>query len=82
MRDSPSKENISPDTPCYTEARAFHRAYRNFLRVLDDTFNGAPEKISLAMELMEALQVHAKKTMWTPYDQISTCGPVWDYQWD
>ena len=82
MRDSPSKENISPGTPCYTEARAFHHAYRNFLRVLDDTFNGAPEKISLAMELMEALQVHAKKTMWTRYDQTSTCGPVWDYQWD
>ena len=82
MRDSPSKENIYPGTKCYTQAKAFHRVYRNFLRVLDDTFNGAPEKISLAVELMEALQVHAKKTMWTPYNKVSTCGPVWDYEWD
>lgn len=82
MRDSPSKDDIIPGTKCRTEAKAFHRVYRNFLRVLDATFNGAPEKISEAVELMEALQVHAKKTMWTPYNKVSTCGPVWDYEWD
>ena len=80
MRDSPSKDDIIPGTKCYTEAKAFHRIYRNFLRVLDATFNGAPEKISEAVELMEALQVHAKKAMWTPYNKVSTCGPVWDYE--
>ena len=88
MRDNPRKKTVIPGTQCETEARAFHHAYRAFLRVLDETFNGAPEKISDVVELMESLQVHAKKTMWTPYFECGeyqsdeTCGPVWDYEWN
>lgn len=82
MRDNPSKEFIVPGTECHTQARAFHQVYRNFLRVMQKTFSGSPEKITEAVELMEALQVHAKKTMWTPYDKTRTCGPVWDYEWE
>ena len=82
MRDNPSKHNIELGSECETEARAFHSVYRNFLRVLQDVFNGYPQKIQLAVELMESLQVHAKKTMWTPFNSDSTCGPVWDYEWD
>ena len=81
MRDNPSSDTIVPDTDCYTEAKAFHHTYRSFLRVLHETFNGKPQKIHQSVELMEALQVHAKKCMWTPYGEGNTCGPVWDYEW-
>ena len=82
MRNNPSKEGIELGTECHTQARAFHQVYRNFLRVMQETFSGSPEKMTEAVELMEALQVHAKKTMWTPFDETSTCGPVWDYEWE
>ena len=82
MRDNPGKRCIQPNTPCHTEARAFHQVYRNFLRVMQETVDGRPEKIIEAVPLMESLLVHAKKVMWTPYDDFTTCGPVWDYEWD
>ena len=81
MRDNPASDTIVPNTDCYTQAKAFHRTYRSFLRVLHETFNGEPNKIHRSVELMEALQVHAKKCMWTPYGEGNTCGPVWDYEW-
>ena len=81
MRDNPSSDTIVPNTDCYTEAKAFHRAYRSFLHVLQETFSGEPHKIHQSVELMEALQVHAKRCMWTPYGKGNTCGPVWDYEW-
>ena len=84
MKDNPNSESINPGTDCHTEAKAFHNAYRNFLRVLHQTFNGEPHKIHHSVELMEALQVHAKKCMWMQYndDESTTCGPVWNYEWN
>ena len=81
MRENPDSDTIVSDTDCHTEARAFHRTYRSFLRVLQETFSGEPDKIYRSIELMEALQVHAKKCIWTPYGEGNTCGPVWDYEW-
>ena len=84
MRDNPDGESINPGTDCHTEAKAFHATYRSFLHVLHETFNGEPNKIHRTIELMEALQVHAKKCMWVQYndDESTTCGPVWDYEWN
>ena len=82
MRDNPDSDTIVPNTDCYTEAKAFHRTYRSFVRVLQQTFSGEPDKIHRSVELMEALQVHAKKCIWTPYGEGNTCGPVWDYEWE
>ena len=81
MRDNPSSDTIVANTKCYTEAKAFHRTYRNFLRVLQETFNGEPQKIHQSVELMEAIQLHAKKCIWTAYGKGNTCGPIWDYDW-
>ena len=84
MRDNPSKECIPPNNNCYTEARAFHAAYRSLLRALQRVFSGHPEEISKVVTNMESLGVHARKLMWTkvtPDDDL-TCGPVWDYEWD
>ena len=81
MRENPSSDTIVQNTDCHTEAKAFHRTYRSFLRVLQETFNGQPHKIHRSIELMEALQVHAKKCIWTAYGEGNTCGPVWDYKW-
>ena len=81
MRENPSSDTIVQNTDCHTEAKAFHRTYRSFLRVLQKTFNGEPHKIHRSIELMEALQVHAKKCIWTAYGEGNTCGPVWDYEW-
>ena len=82
MRENPSKENIIEGSECETQAKAFHRVYRNFLHVMQDMFNGQPEKMQEAVVLMESLQVHAKKVIWTPFDSTTTCGPIWDYEWD
>ena len=83
MRNNPSASDIDPGTNCYTEARAFHEAFRSMLRSLQEVFNGSPEKIDVAVEIMESMQVHAKKTMWTKFKphSIEMCGPVWDYEW-
>ncbi|XP_065887043.1 uncharacterized protein [Dysidea avara] len=82
MRDNPDSNTVVPDSACYIEAKTFHRTYRSFLTTLQETFNKHPEKIKSAVELMEALQMHAKKCMWTPYGIGNTCGPVWNYDWD
>ena len=61
--------------------------YRNLLRVLQQTFDGYPEDLTKAVELMESLQVHAKRCISIPYStqyeaNDYNCGPVWDYNWD
>lgn len=86
MRCNPTTSTTPPHTNCYTESRVFHTIYRNFLRKLQEVFNGKPEEIFGAIKLMESLQVHAKKLMWTKFNPFSstddtTCGPVWDYDW-
>jgi hypothetical protein len=86
MRPNPKACTVPPNTNCYTESRAFHQVYRMLLRKLQDVFSGKPEDIFVAVQLMESLQLHAKKLMWTkfnPYDLTddTTCGPVWDYDW-
>ena len=83
MVDGPNKNSFQPNTYCYTQARVFHRVYRNLLKVLQKTFNGEPEKITEAVELMESLQMHAKRCISTPYMVTGyNCGPVWDYEWE
>ena len=82
MRENPSKEDIKPNSECHTQARAFHQVYRNFLRVLQETVDGSPDKVKEAVELMESFQVHLKKAIWTPFDEVRTCGPIWDYEWE
>ena len=92
MRDNPKSSNIIANTHCYTEAVAFHHVYRSFLSKLDEVFTPCdgtecidPQQLLMkSVEIMEALQVHAKKLMWVRYDpdnpdDIRTCGPVWDY---
>ena len=86
MRDNPSSCGILPETNCYTESKVFHQLYRAFLNRLQRVFGGYPYEINKAVELMEALQVHAKKLMWTRYrpedeEDLRTCGPVFDYEW-
>ena len=86
MRSNPTTSTIPLHTNCYTESKVFHEAYRAFLQKLDEVFNGKPDEIFVAVELMESLQVHAKKLMWIKYDpdsvaDFTTCGPVWEYHW-
>ena len=84
MTDNPSKDSIPPNNNCYTEARAFHAAYRSLLKALQRVFSGYPDQIGEVVTNMESLGVHARKLMWTkvkPNDDL-TCGPVWDYEWD
>ena len=86
MRSNPSIQNIPPHSNCYIESRNFHTTYRKLLKKLQEVFNGHPNEIFVAVELMESLQVHAKKLMWTKFhpnspDDDTTCGPVWEYEW-
>ena len=83
MIKNPNKHSFQPDTYCYTQARAFHRVYRKLLQILQKTFDGEPDKIVEAVQLMESLQVHAKRCISTPYMANDyNCGPVWDYEWE
>ncbi len=86
MRNNPRISTIKPNTDCYIQSKAFHKVHRNLLRKLQEAFNGKPDEIFTAIELMESLKVHAKRLMWTrfnPYDSQDKrmCGPVWDYEW-
>ena len=86
MRSNPTIASVPADTNCYTESRVFHQAYRALLHKLQEVFTGRPDEINNAITLMESLQVHAKKLMWTKLNPDSetddtTCGPVWDYYW-
>ena len=80
MRDNPSKDNTKPGSPCYTVNRAFHSVYRHLLRILQKAFNGQPKQIEKSVELMHTLATEAMKTMMTPLNSHSYCGPVWDYE--
>ena len=91
MKDSLSVSDIEEGTVCHTQAMVFHRVYRTFLRVLQDTFSGHPEKMQESLKLMEVLKVHAKRCMWAPLNSQVTqppqpgevmCGPIWDYEWN
>ena len=83
MIDNPNKYSFQPNNYCYTQARAFHRVYRELLQTLQATFDGEPGRITEAVELMESLQVHAKRCISTPYMATDyNCGPVWDYEWE
>ena len=86
MHDDPSPNDIEPYSNCYIESKAFHLTYRAFLRKLQEMFSGHPEELTGAIQLMETLQVHGKKLMWTrfhPNDKFDdrTCGPLWEYEW-
>ena len=86
MRNNPRISTIKPNTDCYVESRAFHKVYRNLLRKLQEVFNGEPDEIFTAIELMDSLKVHAKRLMWTKFNPFDpqdkrTCGPIWEYKW-
>ena len=92
MRENPDPL-ICPNTNCFHAAKAFHHQYRGFLRKLQDTFSCEtpdcnPQKLLMeTVEMMEVLQVHAKKLMWIKFNPDNpndkrTCGPVWTYNWD
>ena len=86
MKDSPSSKDIPPENNCYTEAKAFHSAFRALLRNIQDVFSGhldGDTGMMSSITIMESMAVHARKLMWTkinPHDE-SSCGPVWDYEW-
>ena len=61
MRDEPTVNDMEPHSNCYTESKAFHLTYRALLYKLQEVFNGHPEKVPDAVQLMEALQVHGKR---------------------
>lgn len=82
MRDDPGRNGIEHNSNCYTEVKAFHHVYRTMLRLLHKSFNGHPELVTEAVKMMESLHLHAVKTMYTQFDEDTTCGPVWDYEWD
>ena len=87
MRRNPRASNILNNTNCLTETKLFHLAYRNMLRKLQEVFSGSPDEIFNAVSMMESLQVHAKRLMWTRFrpddpTDLRTCGPVWDYDID
>ena len=83
MMENPSNKSFQPNSYCYTQARAFHRVYRELLQILQATFDGEPGRITEAVDLMESLQVHAKRCISTPYMATDyNCGPVWDYEWE
>ena len=90
MKDNPKAIDTPLNSNCYTERKVFHGVFRNLLRQLEKIFNGynSEEEVQVAVELMESIQIHAKKTMWTKFkpnavgdDSNETCGPVWDYEW-
>ena len=86
MREEPNLNDIEPHSNCYIDSKTFHIAYRALLRKLQEVFNGHPEGMTHALQLMETLQVHGKKLMWIhfhPNDSFDnrTCGPVWEYEW-
>ena len=84
MQPNPSKDRIKQDSNCYTEAKAFHGAYRSLLRKLQDIFNGDMHGITGAIAIMKSLSAHGRKLMLTkgePDSNDTTCGPIWDYDW-
>lgn len=84
MQLNPSKDKIRPNTNCYTQAKAFHGVYRALLKRLQEMFDGLSEDIKGAIAVMESLGIHARLVMQTRLQshEETTCGPVWDYNWD
>ena len=87
MQPNPSKDSVKQDSNCYVQAKAFHGAYRSLLRKLQDIFNGDIHGVTDAIAIMKSLSAHGRKLMWTkiiagePESNVTTCGPIWDYDW-
>jgi hypothetical protein len=72
MCGEPNLNDIEPHSNCHIESKAFHFAYRALLRKLQEVFNGHPEGMTHALQLMEALQVHGKKLLWIRFHPNDT----------
>lgn len=57
----------------------FNRNYSNMLRVLHDTFNGAPDKLALALLAMQGMREQAQVLMTQEVVPGQTAGPTFDY---
>jgi rubrerythrin len=78
---------LDPSTAAYpagSKARrlcaTFNYGYTNLLRVLDATFNGHPDRISVAIGMMDSLREQAMEMVSVPVGDGTNAGPSFEYQ--
>jgi hypothetical protein len=78
---------VNPSTagyPAGSRARVlcstFNYSYTNVLRVLDMTFNGAPDQMQVAIGMMDSLREQAMEMVSIPVGDGTNVGPSFEYQ--
>jgi hypothetical protein len=81
MKANPKVADFAPGTQARTRVEEFALAYSSLLNALHTAFNGAPDRINVALGLMYELKVLAVALMQTPIatGANQTAGPSYEY---
>jgi len=81
MAINPKMSDYPTDSSAYVNSKFFNYTYTNLLNSLHITFNGAPEKIDMAMGLMYSLRLYALRLLKLPSPNQPgyTAGPSYEY---
>jgi hypothetical protein len=80
MRRNPRTSDHAPGSPIRTAQEEFNHAYCTLLRLLEQVFNGSPQKLEAAIGAMYGLKGKAQALMLMPTeDGLETAGPTFEY---
>lgn len=81
MRPNPHIADFAEGTQARTRVEQYAYSYSSLLNALHDAFNGAPQKIDVAIGLMYELKMQAVSLMQTPIEGGGglTAGPSYEY---
>jgi hypothetical protein len=80
MRSNPSTIDHAPGSPIRTAQERFNHAYCAILQLLEQAFDGSPQKLAGAIGAMYGLKAQAQALMQIPTeDGLATAGPSFEY---
>jgi hypothetical protein len=80
MQPNPRPDDHAPGSPIRTAQDEFNRTYCTVLQLLDEAFDGDPQRLGHAIGAMFRLKHHARTLMsLTTEDGLATAGPTFEY---
>ena len=80
MRTNPRTSDHLPDGPIRLAQEDFNHSYCGLLQLLEQAFNGAPQRLGATIGTMYTLKAQAQALMEMPTeDGLATAGPTFEY---
>lgn len=80
MRDDPKAGSYRTLPEVHAKMQAFDRLYTDFLKILHDAFDGAPDRLRETVPMMMSMRYAAQALMRIPVnDAGETAGPSWTF---